>query len=132
MKHEKEMNQIKEALTMVYIGEHKPFYGLCDVIKKSVGFSIQGTPASRLVITWMKDWPKFSGVESCPVPHPIMHPYSAFINTVKFYDTETKYGRNRIELAGYLIKRIQTYLGEEPNLPVIVKPKWYHKLMFWR
>lgn len=108
---------IKE-LTKVTTGKHSFTYGLCTVMG-AVYYSEQDYFDLR---SYMKDWPKYSGAPLYPVPHPELSAglaYETYMYT-GLYDKRTEYGRNRIELAEYLISRLD------------IKVSWWNKLMFWR
>lgn len=57
----------------------------------------------------VKYWPKYSGNKLYPVPHPTLHPRTAYDNCSK-WDKRTQYGKDRWELLQFIIKHIEDEL----------------------
>ena len=72
-------------------------------------------------MTWLKDyelimksWPKYSGDESYPVPHPELDPTTAYMtSTTSLWTGE--YGENRREYARYLAAEFKKVLAAEKH-----------------
>lgn len=78
-------------------------------LKASVPFKSQGICAYSsvfLVADLSQHWPKHSGNELFPVPHPEATPVYAYSHYPK-WDKDTEYGRNRYELLEFLIEQLE-------------------------
>jgi len=63
---------------------------------------------SALIKAFAHRWPKFTGNHLFPVPHDYLKPNKAFHKSYwsdGLYNRETKYGRDRLELAQFLTNR---------------------------
>ena len=94
-------------LEMIVAGTLKPNSGLC-VIAEFV-FTEIGALENAI-----RSWNGFSGKLNYPIVSPGFDtPGQAFNDTsyTYFYDTETQYGRNRIDLAKHLLKLAKEQYG---------------------
>ena len=84
-------------------------FGICSHVLENVRVGWQWkceTHMRRL----MRQWPKFSGSCSYPVPHPTEHPEHAYdiACSEQRWDPDTEYGANRLELFEFLLMETGT------------------------
>lgn len=97
---------------LIRIRDNPPHYGgICSVLQVS---------DRMLTHKLMREWPKFSGNPTFPVPHPTKDPEIAYIEDY-LWDLDTEYGRNRMELVNWLISQLAPPVLS-PTIPHVVEP----------
>lgn len=81
--------------------------GLCWNIKLKL--NISHVEAIHLVAGIALDWPKYSGSAGYPVPHNEIHSGVAFYGIKNKY--ADKYGKDRMELAGFIADTLENRYG---------------------
>ena len=85
--------------------------GLCHNVGVKLTYS-EESAWIRVCPVLYKEWPKYSGIPAYPVPSSTKDPDMAYWDTDDMYDTETQYGRDRLELAQFMIDTLKAELKE--------------------
>jgi hypothetical protein len=103
---QKTIGNLRQALIALRDGEKCPTNGICYSVELLLPDHL--TPhevdsALMLLARTMRRWPKKSGDECYPVPHPTRDPYAAYSDRTDMWDKTTPYGQARWELLDFLI-----------------------------
>jgi hypothetical protein len=106
----KEAKRAAHLLEELAAGKRKPsspFYGLCwEMVQLDFSVEIR----EFILIQLAPEWPKFSGDILFPIPHYKLPPIDAYVMTRNLWNPRTEYGRDRLELCGWLAKQLRKEL----------------------
>lgn len=77
------------------------------------GIKISFGEAIDFLDGYFKRWPKFSGDIEYPVPHPERRPREAYDKSLRMWERDTEYGKNRWELLEFIIGEVEKACHKE-------------------
>lgn len=108
------IEKLADYLDSLATEPHKKQFAICCRVSEFIyDYDVNYRCINAWVNILMAQWPKHSGDDLYPVPHPTMSPCDAWcdVNNTDRWDPETEYGRNRRELCAYLATRLRDDLN---------------------